>query len=263
MARRHPPDKPWRAWLFLKWNMGWMNDTLDFISHDPVHRSYHHHEMTFSMLYAFSENYRAADQPRRSRARQGHVVGPDARQRPRQGGRGAGPARLPVGPSGEAIAVHGAGIRAARRVVRGARLDWYQLDENSFSDGILRMVSDINAIYQTRRALWSRDSSPEGYSWIDANDSANNVLSFLRFGDDGSMLACVFNFSGSEHTRYRLGLPHAGSWREVLNTDATIYNGTGVGNYGAVEATDEPCHGRTASAVMVLPPLAALWFEPA
>ncbi|HET9564923.1 MAG TPA: alpha amylase C-terminal domain-containing protein, partial [Mycobacterium sp.] len=84
-----------------------------------------------------------------------------------------------------------------------------------------------------------------------------------RFGDDGSILACVFNFSGSEHTRYRLGLPHAGSWREVLNTDATIYKGTGVGNYGAVEATDEPCHGRTASAVMVLPPLAALWFEPA
>ena len=89
------------------------------------------------------------------------------------------------------------------------------------------------------------------------------MLSFLRFGDDGSMLACVFNFSGSEHTRYRLGLPHAGTWREVLNTDADIYNGTGVGNYGAVEATDEPWHGRPASAVMVLPPMSALWFEPA
>ena len=76
-------------------------------------------------------------------------------------------------------------------------------------------------------------------------------------------MACVFNFSGSEHTRYQLGLPHAGPWREVLNTDATIYNGAGIGNYGAVEATDEPWHGRPASAVMVLPPLAALWFEPA
>ena len=130
------------------------------------------------------------------------------------------------------------GQRAEWSEERG--LDWYQLDENSFSNGIQRMVRDINAIYRTRRALWSRDTSPEGYSWIDANDSANNVLSFLRFGDDGSMLACVFNFSGSEHTRYRLGLPHAGTWREVLNTDADIYNGAGVGNYGAVEATDEP-----------------------
>src|SRR5204863_151900 len=128
---------------------------------------------------------------------------------------------------------------------------------------IQRMMQDMNGIYRSRRALWSQDSRPEGYSWIDANDSANNVLSFLRFGDDGSMLACVFNFSGSEHTRYRLGLPHAGTWREVLNTDADIYNGSGIGNYGAVEATEEPWHGRPASTVMVLPPLAALWFEPA
>ena len=79
-------------------------------------------------------------------------------------------------------------------------------------------------------------ASPEGYSWIDANDSANNVLSFLRFGDDGSMMACVFNFSGSEHSQYRLGLPHAGTWREVLNTDSDVYNGSGIGNFGAVEA---------------------------
>ena len=101
-----------------------------------------------------------------------------------------------------------------------------------------------------------------GYSWIDANDSANNVLSFMRFGDDGSMLACVFNFSGAEHGSYRLGLPHTGTWREVLNTDATIYNGAGAGNFGAVEATADPWHGRPASAEMVLPPLSALWFEP-
>jgi 1,4-alpha-glucan branching enzyme len=247
----------------MKWNMGWMNDTLDFISHDPVHRSYHHHEMTFSMLYAFSENY----------------VLPISHDEVVHG-KGTLWGRMPGNDHVKAAGVRGLiayqwahpgkqllfmgqefGQRAEWSEERG--VDWYQLDENTFSDGILRMVSDINGIYQTRRALWSRDSSPEGYSWIDANDSANNVLSFLRFGDDGSILACVFNFSGSEHTRYRLGLPHAGSWREVLNTDATIYNGTGVGNYGAVEATDEPCHGRTASAVMVLPPLAALWFEPA
>jgi 1,4-alpha-glucan branching enzyme len=144
----------------------------------------------------------------------------------------------------------------------GRGVDWYQLGEGGFSNGILRMVHDLNEIYRARPALWTRDSSPDGYSWIDANDSANNVLSFLRFGSDGSTMACVFNFSGSEHTRYRLGLPRPGRWREVLNTDAGVYNGAGVGNFGAVEAVAEPCHGRPASAVMVLPPLAALWLEP-
>jgi 1,4-alpha-glucan branching enzyme len=247
----------------MKWNMGWMNDTLDYISHDPVHRSYHHHEMTFSMLYAFSENY----------------VLPISHDEVVHG-KGTLWGRMPGNDHVKAAGLRGLlayqwahpgkqllfmgqefGQRAEWSEERG--LDWYQLGEASFSNGIQRMVRDINGIYRSRRALWSRDTSPEGYSWIDANDSANNVLSFLRFGDDGSMLACVFNFSGSEHTRYRLGLPHAGTWRELLNTDATIYNGTGVGNYGAVEATDEPSHGRPASAVMVLPPLAALWFEPA
>jgi len=123
-------------------------------------------------------------------------------------------------------------------------------------------VRDKNEIYRSHPALWTQDTSHEGYSWIDANDSANNVLSFLRFGSDGSVLACVFNFSGSEHTRYRLGLPRSGRWHELLNTDATDYHGAGVGNYGAVHTEDEPWHGRPASAVMVLPPLSALWLQP-
>ncbi|HEY6648667.1 MAG TPA: 1,4-alpha-glucan branching protein GlgB, partial [Mycobacterium sp.] len=247
----------------MKWNMGWMNDTLDYISHDPVHRSYHHHEMTFSLLYAFSENF----------------VLPISHDEVVHG-KGTLWGRMPGNDHVKAAGLRGMlayqwahpgkqllfmgqefGQRAEWSEERG--VDWYQLDENSFSTGVQRMVHDMNGIYRTRRALWSRDASPEGYSWIDANDSANNVLSFLRYGDDGSVMACVFNFSGSEHSRYQLGLPHAGTWREVLNTDADIYNGTGIGNYGAVEATDEPWHGRPASAVMVLPPLAALWFEPA
>ena len=247
----------------LKWNMGWMNDTLDYISHDPVHRSYHHHEMTFSMLYAYSENYVLPISHDEVVHGKGTLWGrlPGNDHVKAAGARGL--LAYQWAHPGKQLLFMGQefGQRAEWSEERG--LDWYQLDEDSFSTGILRMVHDINTIYQTRRALWSRDTSPEGYSWIDANDSANNVLSFLRFGDDGSMLACVFNFSGSEHTRYRLGLPHPGSWRELLNTDADIYNGTGIGNYGAVEATDEPCHGRPASAVMVLPPLAALWFEPA
>lgn len=246
----------------MKWNMGWMNDTLGYVGRDPIHRSYHHHEMTFSMLYAFSENY----------------VLPISHDEVVHG-KGTLWTRMPGDDHAKAAGVRNLlayqwahpgkqllfmgqefGQRAEWSEERG--VDWHQLDENSFSSGIARLVRDINEIYRARRALWSRDTSHEGYSWIDANDSANNVLSFLRFGDDGSMLACVFNFSGSEHTHYRLGLPHAGTWREVLNTDAAIYHGAGIGNYGAVEATDEPWHGRPASAMMVLPPLSALWFEP-
>jgi 1,4-alpha-glucan branching enzyme len=247
----------------MKWNMGWMNDTLAFIERDPIHRSYHHHEMTFSLLYAFSENF----------------VLPISHDEVVHG-KGTLWDRMPGNDHMKAAGLRGLiayqwahpgkqllfmgqefGQRAEWSEERG--VDWFQLGENGFSGGIKRMVSDVNEVYRSRRALWSRDSTPDGYSWIDANDSANNVLSFLRFGDDGSIMACVFNFSGSEHSQYRLGLPHTGMWREALNTDSDIYNGAGIGNYGAVEAVDEPWHGRPASAVMVLPPLAALWFEPA
>jgi 1,4-alpha-glucan branching enzyme len=246
----------------MKWNMGWMNDTLAFMQRDPIHRSYHHHELTFSLLYAFSENFVlpiSHDEVVHGKGTLwGRMPGNDHMK-------AAGVRSLLAyqwAHPGKQLLFMGQefGQRAEWSEERG--VDWFQLDEQGFSGGIKRFMADANEIYKTRRALFSRDSSPEGYSWIDANDSANNVLSFMRFGDDGSMLACVFNFSGSEHTPYRLGLPHTGTWREVLNTDATIYNGAGAGNFGAVEATADPWHGRPASAEMVLPPLAALWFEP-
>ena len=246
----------------MKWNMGWMNDTLDYIGHDPVHRSYHHHEMTFSMLYAFSENYVlpiSHDEVVHGKGTlwtrmPGHDHVKAAGLRSLLAYQWAHPGKQLLFMGQEF------GQRAEWSEERG--VDWFQLDEHSFSTGILSMVRDINGIYRDHRALWSQDTRPEGYSWIDANDSANNVLSFLRFGDDGSVLACVFNFSGTEHSRYRLGLPHAGRWREILNTDATSYNGSGIGNLGGLDATDEPWHGRPASAVLVLPPTSALWLTP-
>jgi 1,4-alpha-glucan branching enzyme len=246
----------------MKWNMGWMNDTLDYISRDPIHRSYHHHEMTFSLLYAFSENFVLPI----SHDEVVHGKGTLWSRMPGNDYMKAAGLRSLLAYQwahpGKQLLFMGQefGQRAEWSEERG--VDWFQLGEGGFSNGILRMVHDLNEIYRAHPALWTHDSSPEGYSWIDANDSANNVLSFLRFGSDGSAMACVFNFSGSEHTRYRLGLPRPGRWREVLNTDANVYNGGGVGNFGAVDAIDEPCHGRPASAVMVLPPLSALWLEP-
>ncbi len=193
----------------MKWNMGWMHDTLDYISRDPVYRSYHHHEMTFSMLYAFSENY----------------VLPISHDEVVHG-KGTLWSRMPGNNHAKAAGLRSLlayqwahpgkqllfmgqefGQRAEWSEQHG--LDWFQLDENGFSNGILRLVHDINEIYRSHPALWSRDTTPDGYSWIDANDSANNVLSFLRYGDDGSVMACVFNFAGAEHGGYRLGLPSA------------------------------------------------------
>jgi 1,4-alpha-glucan branching enzyme len=140
-----------------------------------------------------------------------------------------------------------------------ASLNW-DLPQWPDHSGMQAMVRDLNRVYKTERALWSQDVTPEGFQWIDANDAVSNVLSFLRWGDDGSVLACVSNFSGSPHVGYRLGLARAGRWREALNTDAGLYAGTGAGNYGAVEATEQPWHGLPASAEVYLPALSTVWF---
>jgi 1,4-alpha-glucan branching enzyme len=161
-------------------------------------------------------------------------------------------------------------------------LDWWVLDFD-VHQGVQRLSRDLNKIYRQTSALWQLDSSPEGFSWIDANDAQGNTLTFLRFassaasagdareGDDlvdaaaarpGSVLACLANFSAVPHLEYRVGLPHAGRWREVINTDAVIYGGSGVGNLGAIEAVPEPWHGRPASATIALPPMGVLWLTP-
>ena len=139
-------------------------------------------------------------------------------------------------------------------------LDWW-LTDNPDHHGVQTLVHDLNRVYTESRSLWSRDSDPGGFGWIDANDASNNVFSFLRYGDDGSVLACVANFSAIPHEGYRIGLPHGGRWDEVLNTDAEAYVGSGVGNLGGVEAGAEAWHGQLASATLRVPPLATVWLH--
>jgi 1,4-alpha-glucan branching enzyme len=145
-------------------------------------------------------------------------------------------------------------------------IDWYLLDDPLHA-GIKTLVGDLNRTYRSYPALWTKDTTPEGFSWIDANDASGNVLSFLRYGVDAdgkpSVVACIANFSGTPKPNYRVGLPFAGRWREILNTDAQIYGGSGVGNLGAVEAEQVVWHGRPASAVLQLPPAGVLWLAPA
>jgi 1,4-alpha-glucan branching enzyme len=151
-------------------------------------------------------------------------------------------------------------------------LDWWHLDDPAHR-GILGLVVDLNSRYKELPALWSLDVDPSGFQWIDANDSSGNVLSFLRYGraeegaegaEDGAasrqVLACVANFAGMPHEGYRIGLPLPGRWREILNTDAEVYGGSGVGNWGSVEAVEEPWHGQPYSATIAAPPLGTVWF---
>ena len=245
----------------MKWNMGWMHDTLAYLSRDPVFRHYHHNELTFSLVYAFSENFvlpLSHDEVVHGKGSLlGKMPGDDWR---RFAGLRALLAYMWAHP-GKQLLFMGSEFGQGSEWSAERGLDWWVLDDEMHA-GVQQMVRDMNRAYRESPALWQLDNSPEGFGWIDANDAAGNTLSFLRFSKDGHVLACVANFSGEPHRDYRLGLPSAGRWREVLNTDAGGYGGSAVGNLGAVEATDEPWHGRPASATITVPPLGVLWLAP-
>jgi 1,4-alpha-glucan branching enzyme len=128
--------------------------------------------------------------------------------------------------------------------------------------GIRRLIGDLNRVYRGTKALWTQDFTPAGFTWIDANDRDGNVLAYLRWGTDGSVVACLLNFSAQPHVGYTIGLPNAGNWIEAVNTDSADYGGSGTGNMGRVEAFESPMHGQPASATLTLPPLGALWLVP-
>ncbi len=246
----------------MKWNMGWMHDTLGYFRHDPVHRQYHHHEITFSLMYAWSENYLLPI----SHDEVVHGKGTLWTRMPGDDfARAAGVRALLAymwSHPGKQLLFMGQEFGQATEWSEERGLDWYQLDDagtGRYHRGILGLTRDLNAAYRAHPALWSQDTTPHGFSWIDANDTENNVLSFLRLGSDGSVVACLYNFAGVTHSEYRVGLPAAGRWREILNTDAAAYHGSGQGNLGSVVATGQPWHGRPASAPVLLPPNSAIW----
>ncbi|HEY0495612.1 MAG TPA: 1,4-alpha-glucan branching protein GlgB [Kutzneria sp.] len=245
----------------FKWNMGWMHDTLRYLSHDPVHRAYHHNEMTFSLMYAWSENFVLPLSHDEVVHGKGSLWG---RMPGDAWNKAAGLRSLLAfmwAHPGKQLLFMGGEFGQIDEWSEKRSLDWPLLDE-PLHNGIKRLVGDLNAAYKESPALFTLDTSPEGFSWIDANDSAGNVLSFLREGDDGSMLACVANFSGSPHQDYRIGLPSTGAWREVVNTDASVYGGSGWGNQGEITAGAKPWHGRPASALVQLPPAGVIWLAP-
>ena len=245
----------------FKWNLGWMHDTLAYLSHDPVFRHYHHNQITFSLMYAFSENFLLPLSHDEVVHGKGSLLGkmPGDEWR-RFAGLRALLAYMWAHP-GKQLLFMGGEFGQGSEWSSERSLDWWVLDDE-YHAGTQRLVRDLNNHYRATPALWTLDSSPEGFSWIDANDAAGNVLSFLRFADDGSVIACIANFAGHPHDGYRVGLPRAGRWRELVNTDSYDYGGSGVGNLGAVEAVLEPWHSQPASAELTLPPLAVLWLTP-
>jgi 1,4-alpha-glucan branching enzyme len=255
----------------FKWNMGWMHDTLEYFRHEPVFRHYHHGEITFSLIYAFSENYvlpLSHDEVVHGKGSLLAKMPGDAWQK--FAGLRALLAYMWSHP-GKQLLFMGSEFAQGAEWAEERSLDWWLLDnasEGAHHLGVQKLVRDLNGLYRSEPALHTLDGDPDGFRWIDANDAGGNTLSYLRYGTAPSpgkeppVVACVVNFSGGPHEDYRLGLPQAGGWREVLNTDAYDYGGSGVGNMGRVEATEEPQHAMPASALVRVPPLGAVFLVP-
>ncbi len=245
----------------LKWNMGWMHDTLEYFAKDPIHRRYHHGQLTFSLIYAFSENFvlpLSHDEV---------VHGKRSLLDKMPGDRWQQLANLRTlfafmwAHPGKQLLFMGSEIAQPREWSHDRSIDWPLLDHPEH-EGIQRLVVDLNRVYKDVPALWQRDFSPDGFQWVDANDADNNVLSFWRAGEDEKhRLVCVLNLSPIVRHGFRVGLPVAGEYEEVLNTDAGHYGGSNEGNLGMVTAEEIPWHGQDHSALLSLPPLGAIWLS--
>ena len=245
----------------LKWNMGWMHDSLIYMTKEPVHRQYHHHQMTFSMIYAYTENFVLPI----SHDEVVHGKGSLLRKMPGDRWQQLANVRCYLAfmwaHPGKQLLFMGAELGQEAEWAENRSLDWW-LQDAPWHAGLQQLVRDLNRVYRETPALWARDFDPSGFEWIDANDSAHNTFSFMRYDAERRPLVCIANLSGTPDENYRVGLPFAGRWVEVLNTDAESYGGSGVGNLGAVQAEDITWHGRPASAVLRVPPLGAVWFVP-
>jgi 1,4-alpha-glucan branching enzyme len=245
----------------FKWNMGWMHDSLAYVQHDPVHRVYHHHELTFPLVYAWSENYVLPI----SHDEVVHGKGSLLRKMPGDRWRQLANLRAYLAymwaHPGKQLLFMGCEIGQESEWAESRELDWWLLDHPEHQ-GVHSVVRDLNRVYRESPALWQRDAEPDGFQWIDANDAGRNVFSFIRRGTPGTPeLAVVANFAAVPHQGYRLGLPSAGEWEEVVNTDAETYTGSGVGNLGTVRAVEGDHVGQPAYADIVVPPLATVWLR--
>ncbi|MDE0163597.1 MAG: 1,4-alpha-glucan branching protein GlgB [Bryobacterales bacterium] len=245
----------------FKWNMGWMNDTLAYIEKDPLHRMQHHKKITFSTLYAFSENFILPF----SHDEVVHMKGSMLDKMPGDEWQKFANLRTLYGYlftyPGKKLLFMGSEFGQGREWTHDESLEWHLLD-NPRHAGLRRWVQDLNRLYRSEDALFEIDSDSRGFEWIDGNDRQRSVISFLRRGvSPNDELVVVCNFTPVPREGYRIGVPHEGCWQELLNSDATCYGGSGVGNLGGLKAETEPTHGRSHSLNLTLPPLGCLIFK--
>jgi 1,4-alpha-glucan branching enzyme len=245
----------------MKWNMGWMHDTLDYMKHEPIHRRYHHNELTFSLWYAFSENFVLP----LSHDEVVHGKRSILSRMPGDRWQMFANARLLFGwmwtHPGKKLLFMGAELGQWREWSHDRQLDWEVLQYAEHS-GLQRWVADLNRAYREYPALHARDFSADGFEWIDGNDSENSVITFLRWAEGERPVLVALNFTPVPRHGYRVGVPLAGAWREVLNSDAEAYAGSGVGNRGRVESVEVAWHGRPNSVCLTLPPLGMVVLTP-
>ena len=237
----------------FKWNMGWMHDTLQYLSHEPIHRVHHHNEITFSILYAWSENFMLP----LSHDEVVHGKGQLVNKFPGDRWQKVATLRALYGfmwaHPGKKLLFMGSEFAQNDEWSESAGLQWH-LTEYAEHQGVQKTVTELNSVYRSTPALWEKDTNPEGFTWLVGNDAAANVMAFARWDDDASALVCVTNFSPVPHENYQLPFPSAGIWREVLNTDDVNYGGSGVSN-------EQLIVGASQIASVRIPPLATVWFK--
>lgn len=244
-----------------KWDMGWMHDTLSYMQKESIHRSYHHNQMTFRMLYAWNENFvlpLSHDEVVHGKGSLIHKMPGDDWQRFANlrllfSYMWAQPAKKMLFMGGE--------IAQRPEWNYKSQLEWFVL-QHDLHAGVQKAVRDLNSLYRAESALHEMDADPEGFEWVDANDSAQSTLSFIRRANsNGDIILCMFNFTPIPRENYRVGAPRAGHWQEIFNSDASFYGGTDTGNYGGLTAEDTEHHGYGHSMTLTLPPLAAVFFK--
>jgi 1,4-alpha-glucan branching enzyme len=247
----------------FKWNMGWMHDTLSYFRRDPVHRSHHHHELTFALVYAWNENFVLPLSHDEVVHGKGSLLAKMPGDRWQQLANLRSLYAYMWAHPGKKLLFMGGELATPWEWNDEDEVPWWLLEHLEHA-GMRDLVRDLNTIYRDEPAFWEVDFSHEGFLWIEPNDAMNNVLAFARVSKDGKRhVVCIANLAPVPRENYRVGLPRGGKWTELMNTDSTYYGGTGIGNMGEVEAEERAWQDQPYSAVVTLPPLAVLWLCPA